>query len=113
MKPKKTSSANILRPIPIPDDSENFATDFNEKDIAERAVVSNILVDEEPKFFLSISSTSHLGCIQQTTGKIPVPSKNPNCAEEAAGTTISGEKTKSEREYTESFEICAADNFRK
>eukprot|EP00826_Nyctotherus_ovalis_P007364 TRINITY_DN1182_c0_g1_i15.p4 TRINITY_DN1182_c0_g1~~TRINITY_DN1182_c0_g1_i15.p4 ORF type:complete len:107 (-),score=34.48 TRINITY_DN1182_c0_g1_i15:116-436(-) len=102
-RPRKVHSAQTLRPIPIPEDTEDFASNFNERDIAERAIVSHIFVDDAPKF-LPISSTE---CLAQTAWK------KVNCTEEAAVTTVSDDKTKAIREYTESFETFAANNLSK
>lgn len=102
-KPRKVHSARTLRPIPIPEDTEDFASNFNERDIAERAVVSHILVDDTPKF-LPLPSAE---CLAQAVWK------KVNSTEEAAVTTVSDGRTKAIREYTESFETFAANNLGK
>ena len=60
-----------------------------------------------PKFFLSISPASPLGCISKPLAM----QRNVNNIEEAVVSTISDEKTKSVKGYADTFEICASNNY--
>jgi hypothetical protein len=58
-----------------------------------------------PKFFLSIASISHLGSVPKPLAT----QRNVNNVD--AVSTVSGEKTKAVKDYTESFELYASNNY--